>query len=116
MTQENKSINEVQWVEDETERRSKEAWVAWLLWLFTSGFGGHRFYFGKTGSAVGMIALQALGFLTIWIMGLGTLFYLALGIWVIVDAFLISGWLKEDKEKTRVEVERDLAVRKGLHG
>lgn len=31
--------------------------VAYILWFFLGGLGGHRFYLGKTGSAVGLLIL-----------------------------------------------------------
>jgi len=31
--------------------------VAYLFWFFVGGFGGHRFYLGRTLSGAGMLAL-----------------------------------------------------------
>lgn len=74
--------------------QQKDVGVAYLLWFFLGGFGGHRFYIGRKGSAIGMIALNALGWLTVWIFGLGVVFWAALGIWWLVDAFLIPGMVR----------------------
>jgi TM2 domain-containing membrane protein YozV len=76
------------------EASKKSAGVTYLLWFFLGGIGVHRFYMGRAGSAVGMIILNVLGWVTL-IVGVGLLFFLALGIWLIVDAFLIPGWVRQ---------------------
>ncbi len=67
----------------------KSRLAATLLAWFLGGFGAHRFYLGKTATAIGMLALTILGWITIWIWGLGFLFLVAVGIWAFVD-FLIA--------------------------
>ena len=58
------------------------------------------FYHGKTGSAVGLLVLTIL---TAWFtFGIPTL------IWVIIDAFLIPGWVKEDEERVRQFAMREV--------
>lgn len=108
------AINEVQWIEDQVEDRRKQTWIVWLLWFFTGLVGGHRFYMGKTGSGVAMAILSVVGWATSWLI-IGLLPLAIVFIWAFVDLFLISGWLREDKDKTRQAVERDLQLRKGLH-
>ncbi len=58
----------------EYEGSRKKGIVAWLLWLFLGGFGGHRFYFGHTGYAVAMLLLN----------------WLTLGLWALIDALFIN--------------------------
>src|SRR5262245_6492224 len=65
------------------EANKKTAVVAYLLWFFVGLFGGHNFYLGRTGVAVAQLILS----LTIVGM-LITIF------WVLVDAFLIPGWVR----------------------
>ncbi|MGM0830598.1 MAG: TM2 domain-containing protein [Bacillota bacterium] len=36
-------------------KKQKSAGTTWLLWVFTTSFGGHRFYLDKTGTAVAML-------------------------------------------------------------
>jgi TM2 domain-containing membrane protein YozV len=72
---------------------SKSVGVAYLLWFFLGGFGGHRFYSGKTGSAVAQLLLMLLGIMTA-VVGVGVLLMIAVGLWVLVDAFLIPGWIR----------------------
>lgn len=69
------------------ETKKKSTGVAWLLWWFTGAFGGHRFYLGDTGYALGM--LFTLG---------------GLGVWALIDAVNISRRLTEVNEATRVQV------------
>lgn len=73
------------------ESSKKSAGVSYLLWFFTGGVGGHRFYLGRTGSAVAQLILSILGWLLILAAGLGLLFLIPLGIWLLVDLFLIPG-------------------------
>lgn len=75
------------------EANKKSTGVAFLLWFFTGGLGGHRFYLGKTGSAVGQLVLSVLGWATVWFV-VGLLFLIPLGIWLLVDLFLISGMVE----------------------
>ena len=65
------------------EANKKTALVAYLLWFFVGLFGGHNFYLKRTGVAVAQLIL------TITVIGiLITMF------WVLVDAFLIPGWVR----------------------
>lgn len=65
------------------EANKKEALIAYLLWFFLGLFGGHNFYLKRTGVAVAQLIL------TLTMVGmLITIF------WVLVDAFLIPGWVR----------------------
>ncbi|MDB5601129.1 MAG: hypothetical protein JWN71_3173 [Xanthobacteraceae bacterium] len=76
------------------EANKKSMPVSYLLWFFLGGFGGHRFYNGKTGSAVAQLLLTIFGILLLFAYGLGLLLLFPVWIWVLVDAFLIPGWVK----------------------
>ena len=65
------------------EANRKTALVAYLLWFFVGIFGGHNFYLKRTGVAVTQLILS------ITLVGL-----LITGVWVLVDAFLIPGWVR----------------------
>ncbi len=60
--------------------------VAYLLWFFLGVFSAHRFYLGKTGSAIAQILtyLILIGF-----------------IWLLIDAFLIPGMVQQKKDAIR---------------
>lgn len=90
--------NERRWFNEELERRKKQTVTTWLLWFFLGVFGAHRFYLGKIGTGIAMLFFG----------------WLTLGIWWIVDAFLITGWLKKNEQEVTsqllIEIEE---MRKG---
>jgi len=65
------------------EANKKTALVAYILWFFVGLFGGHNFYLNRKGVAIAQLILSV----TI----LGMLITL---VWVLVDAFLIPGWIR----------------------
>jgi TM2 domain-containing membrane protein YozV len=65
------------------EANSKSALVAYLLWFFVGLFGAHNFYLKRTGIAVVQLILT--------ITVVGSVITL---VWIIVDAFLIPGWVR----------------------
>ena len=75
------------------DAKRKSTGVAYLLWFFLGMFGAHRFYLGETGTGVTQLVLSVIGWATaIFVVGL---FLLAgVGIWVLVDAFLIPGMIR----------------------
>ena len=78
---------------------SKSMVVAYVLWFFFGQLGAHRFYLGKTGSAVAQLILGVLGWLlATFVVG----FFLlgALWIWLIVDIFLIPGLVRSAQPVT----------------
>ena len=64
--------------------RMRRPAVAWVLWLVTGLFGGHRFYVGKTGTGVLMLVTGGLG-----------------GIWWIVDAFFLNRMVRDFNARQR---------------
>jgi len=73
------------------ESGKKSTGIAYVLWFFTGGLGGHRFYLGRIGSAVAQLALTILGWTLLLAAGFGLLLLIPLGIWLLVDLFLIPG-------------------------
>jgi TM2 domain-containing membrane protein YozV len=71
-------------LESEVKSQGKNMVVAYVLWYFLGMLGGHRFYMGKTGSAIAQLIL------TITVIG-----SIATFIWWIVDAFKLHQWVKE---------------------
>ncbi|WAC60255.1 NINE protein [Brevundimonas sp. SL130] len=76
------------------ESSKKSTGIAYLLWFFTGGFGGHRFYLGRTGSAVGQLCLCIVGILTA-VLVIGFFLLAALGVWLLVDLFTIGGMVED---------------------
>jgi TM2 domain-containing membrane protein YozV len=81
------TTQELQILSSEMEKKKKSSGTAWLLWIFLGGIGGHRYYLGKTGTAILM-----------------TLTLGCLGIWTFIDLFLLSGMIR----KTNEEIERKI--------
>ena len=69
--------------------------VAYLLWFFLGWLSGHRFYLGRPVSAV----VQSLSYLIL----IGV-------IWWIIDAFLISGMIREKRDAIRDELSASLSA------
>jgi TM2 domain-containing membrane protein YozV len=65
------------------EANRKNALIAYLLWFSVGLLGGHNFYLHRTGVAVTQLIL------TITVVGL-----LISIVWVLIDAFLIPGWVR----------------------
>ena len=80
-------------LQSEVDKKGKSKTPAWLLWLFTGGIGGHRYYMGDIGYAIAM-TLTLGGF----------------GLWTLIDAFLINGAIDKKNE----EIERNVIVTLGL--
>lgn len=70
-----------------------------LFAFFLGEFGAHRFYVGKTGSAVAMLALTILGLATVWFF-VGIAFFVAVGIWALIDfIFAVAGSMRDSQGK-----------------
>lgn len=93
-------------IEQRVTNDAKSAGIAYALWFFTGFLGGHRFYLGKTGTAIAQLIIFILGiFTTMFVVGI---FMLGIvGIWVLVDAFLIPGMIKSDKDLLRSKLLTD---------
>lgn len=67
--------------------------VAYLFWFFLGIFSGHRFYLGRPGSAI----LQILSY------------FIVVGfLWLLIDAFLIPGMVREKQEAIRQKMTTQL--------
>lgn len=88
----NLTDREYMMVESELNKKGKEKWIAYLLWVLTSFFGGHRFYLGDIGYAVGMLFLN----------------WATFGIWALVDLFLISKRVESKNEEIEMEIIKEM--------
>lgn len=72
------------------EARKKSVAGAYVLWLFLGLLGAHRFYLGRTGSAVIMLLLS-LSFVGL----------VVTAVWFVVDAFLLPRMTDDRNEEIR---------------
>ncbi|WP_339642126.1 TM2 domain-containing protein [uncultured Pelagibacterium sp.] len=96
-------------IEQRVTNDAKSAGVAYLLWFFTGGLGGHRFYLGKTGTAIFQLVLFVVGWATVAVF-VGFLVLAILGIWVLIDAFLIPGMIQGHKDAIRNRLTSEAAM------
>lgn len=82
-------------IESRVSNESKSTGVAYLLWFFLGTLGGHNFYLGRVLIGVIQLVMALLAFVTFGI----TL--IVVGIWLIVDAFMIPGIIRKDRERIR---------------
>lgn len=66
----------------------KSVGVAYVLWLLFGTLGGHRFYLGRTGTALMMLGFSLIGWAATWI-AVGWLLLAAVWLVWVIDAFLI---------------------------
>lgn len=90
-------------LDSEVKNRGKNMFVAYILWYFLGLFGGHRFYMGKTGTAVTQLILS------ITVIGM-----IVTGIWWIVDAFLTHSWVKEHNANIENQVIDQIMYNRGM--
>jgi len=80
------------------QANAKSAGIAYALWFFLGMLGAHRFYSGKTGGAVAQLLITLISIpLCLVLIGFLTIF--ANAIWVLIDVFLISGWIRDSNSR-----------------
>jgi TM2 domain-containing membrane protein YozV len=99
-------------IEQRVTNEANSVGVAYLLWFFLGALGAHRFYLGRTGTGIAQLLLFIFGWMTIMI-GVGAFLLLALGIWVLVDAFLIPGMVQAHKAEVRKRLGMDVLLASG---
>jgi len=70
------------------DANKKSMLVAYILLFFLGMLGAHRFYLGETKTGLIMLALFV-GGSALSVVGIGMLGVAAVGVWVVVDLFLI---------------------------
>jgi len=75
------------------DANKKSAGVAYALWFFLGMFGAHRFYLDRSGTGAAQLVITLMsGVLMIVFIGFFSL--IGVGIWVMIDAFLIPDWIR----------------------
>lgn len=95
-------------IEQRIANDAKSPLVAYLLLIFVGWFGVHRFYLGKTGTGVAMLVLSILGLLTA-AFGVGLILLVVVGIWCLVDLFLVPGMVVASKDLLRQRLSGTMA-------
>lgn len=72
--------------------------IAYVLLIFLGQLGIHRFYLGKVGTGVAQLILGIIGWATVWFF-IGFIPLGALGLWLLIDLFLIPGIVREANSK-----------------
>ena len=104
----NLTTEQLTYIEQRLANDKKAGVVAYALWFFVGWFGAHRFYFGKNKIAILFIALFFISIFTfVFLVGIATA--VVLGVWVMVGAFLIPGWIAQDTEKKRERLIEELS-------
>ena len=109
------STQEQMLIEQRVTNEAKSTGAAYLLWFFLGGIGGHRFYLGRAGSGILMLILFVVGFVTLPI-GIGGIVLVVLGVWALVDAFLIPGMIQHHKASVRQNLSIQTLVAGGQIG
>ncbi|MFM0522093.1 TM2 domain-containing protein [Caballeronia jiangsuensis] len=76
------------------DAQKKSLVVAFLLWFFLGYLGAHRFYAGKTLSAILQLVLSLIG-AALTFAGIGFALLGVVGIWLFVDIFLLPGLIRK---------------------
>ncbi|WP_426257718.1 TM2 domain-containing protein [Sphingomonas sp. DC1600-2] len=88
------TISELSLVEQRVANDGPSTGVAYLLWFFLGWISAHRFYLGRPATAI----LQILSY-----------FILIGFIWLLIDAFLIPGMVRDKKNEIRNNVMTQLS-------
>jgi len=97
-------------VEAQVSNNKKSLIVAYILLLFLGQVGAHRFYIkGVSIGAIGQLILGVLGWLTVWIL-IGYVFLFIVGVWVVIDLFLIPKMIREQAGALKEDFAKDILM------
>jgi TM2 domain-containing membrane protein YozV len=88
------TTNELMLIEQRVTNDGPSTGVAYLFWLFLWFVSAHRFYLGRPGTAI----LQILSY-----------FILIGFVWLLIDAFLIPGMIRDKRN----EIRQNIALQMG---
>ncbi len=80
----------------EISSRSRLATV--LLTCFLGIFGTHRFYIGKTRTAIVMLILSVLYLVTVRFWGMAIISLAVVGLWALIDLIFVASGIMKDRE------------------
>ena len=82
----NLTTSDLMLIEQRVTNATKSTGTAYLLWFFTWPVSGHRFFLGRPRTALLQIA---------------SYFVLIGFVWLLIDAFLIPGMIRDDQNAER---------------
>ncbi|TCT45081.1 TM2 domain-containing protein [Martelella mediterranea] len=97
-------------IEQRVTNEAKSTAATYLLWFFVGWAGAHRFYLGRNGSAIAMLLLNIVGWMTFAFL-IGIPLVVIWGIWWLVDLFLIPGMIDAQKNSVRNYLTQEALVR-----
>lgn len=99
-------------LDSEMRARGKNVIVAYLLLWFVGWLGGHNHYLGRRDQAIGQMVLSLVSIPLTFII-IGMLGLIAVGIWVLVDAFSVHRWVHEHNARLEREIATYLLGQRG---
>jgi TM2 domain-containing membrane protein YozV len=87
----------------EMDKRKKSVGVAYFLWLILGTFGVHKFYTGQKTPGIVYLILGILGWTTVWF-AIGFVFFVILGILLLIDLFTLPKQVRQANEKEEEEI------------
>ncbi|MBR2655012.1 MAG: NINE protein [Loktanella sp.] len=100
-------------IEQRVANGKKSLGVAYLLLFFLGGFGAHRFYLGRTASAIAILVLVWGGVVLSAIL-IGIPMLIIGGIWILVDIFLLPGMVAMDMQRLRATTTQEINALAGV--
>lgn len=88
-------------LDSEVKSNGKSMLVGYILWYFLGLFGGHRFYMGRTGTAITQLILS------ITVVGM-----IATFIWWVIDAFNLHTWIREHNMTIESRLLQEIIARR----
>ncbi|MCL6489884.1 MAG: TM2 domain-containing protein [Alicyclobacillus mali] len=92
-----------------TVQTQKSLWLAYVLWFFLGSLGIHRFYLGRIKTGIAQLVLGIVGWATVAFI-VGFIILPILGIWLLVDAFLIPGMVRKAPPSQIVSVSQTIST------
>ena len=86
---------------EEISPKSRLATV--LLTCFLGIFGVHRFYIGKTRTAIAMLILSIFYLVTVRFWGIMVISLAVVGLWTLIDLIFVVSGIMKDREGKRIK-------------
>lgn len=87
------------------DANKKSVVIGYLLLILLGGFGAHRFYLDRAGSGAALLALNIASFIMTFVF-IGVLGFIAVGVWIFIDLFLVPGLVRDYNNKLISDLAR----------